>query len=346
MNKSFVTIPRPVLESLLPHGAALQLFAWILSRAEGEARQGHARGRRIDLAPGEVVFAARKVGRELGLSYKAVRCALELLERRTLVRCRGAQSRAHLGAQNGSIVSVVNFNSYGELYQGEGRIMGRITGRNIETDRAHNGAHLGAQNASENVPVIEPPYVQNGEGMGRIMGRTEGRNTPLGEARNSPETAGNEGASLQDINNIYLKNSSNLNTTGISKERNLKIYSAFSEDEAETVEEPGVLRGRKCRIAGKRAAAFERFWEAFAYKKDRAQAIDAWAQIPTLTDRLMAKICEAARHYAQVERPAIIARGGTPKYAQGWLNDRRWEDECQVTPEEDYSFLERFGGSA
>jgi hypothetical protein len=123
------------------------------------------------------------------------------------------------------------------------------------------------------------------------------------------------------------------------------MYSAFSEDEAETAEEPGVLRGRKCRIAGKRAAAFERFWEAFAYKKDRAQAIDAWAQIPTLTDRLVAKICEAARHYAQVERPAILARGGTPKYAQGWLNDRRWEDECQLPEEEDYSFLERFGGA-
>ena len=346
MNKSFVTIPRPVLESLLPHGAALQLFAWILSRAEGEARQGHARGRRIDLAPGEVVFAARKVGRELGLSYKAVRCALELLERRTLVRCRGAQSRAHLGAQNGSIVSVVNFNSYGELYQGEGRIMGRITGRNIETDRAHNGAHNGAQNASENVPVIEPPYVQNGEGMGRIMGRTEGRNTPPGEAKSGPETAGNEGASLQDINNIYLKNSSNLNTTGISKERNLKNNCSFSEDDAEVPDEPGTLRGRKYKISGRRAAAFELFWEAFGHKVGRAQAIDAWYLIPTLNNKLMEKILAAARHYAQVERPAILARGGTPKWPQGWINDRRWEDECQVTPEEDYSFLERFGGSA
>lgn len=338
MNKSFVTMPRPVLESLLPHGAALQLFCWILARAEGEARQVVVKGRKLDLAPGEVVLGARSVGRDLGLSHKAMRCALELLERKTFIRCRGAQSGAQLGAHNGSVVSIVNFNSYGELYRGEGHTNGHTMGHTTHQNGAHHGAHL----AAENVPVIEPPYIQKGETMGHTMGHTTTPEKP----ESGQETAVNGGASLQDINNIYLKRGSNLNTTGISKERNLKMYSAFSEDDAETVEEPGVLRGRKCRIAGKRAAAFERFWEAFAYKKDRAQAIDAWAQIPTLTDRLVAKICEAARHYAQVERPAILARGGTPKYAQGWLNDRRWEDECQLPEEEDYSFLERFGGTA
>lgn len=337
MNKSFVTMPRPVLESLLPHGAALQLFCWILARAEGEARQVVVKGRKLDLAPGEVVLGERSVGRDLGLTRKAVRCALELLVRKTFIRARGAQSGAQLGAHNGSVVSIVNFNSYGELYRGEGPTMGPTIGPAMAKNRAHHGAHLTA----ENVPVIEPPYIQKCEGMGPTMGPTTTPEKP----ESGQETAGNGTASLQDINNIYLKRGSNHNTTGISKERNLKMYSAFSEDDAETVEEPGVLRGRKCRIAGKRAAAFERFWEAFAYKKDRAQAIDAWAQIPTLTDRLVAKICEAARHYAQVERPAILARGGTPKYAQGWLNDRRWEDECQLPEEEDYSFLERFGGA-
>lgn len=343
--KSFVHIPRAVLESLLPHGAALQLFAWILSRAEGEARQGQARGRSIELAPGEVVFAARRVGRDLGLSYKAVRCALELLERRTLVQCSGAQNRAHYGAQNGSIVSIVNFNAYGEIYQGEGRIMGRKTGRNIENDRAHNRAHNGAQNPMENVPVIEPPYEQNGEGEGRIIGRTEGRNSPAQEAGNGAEKAAKQGASL--LNNININtNTSNTYKNVSSKDKNLKVYSSFSEDDAQDAEEPGTLKGRKCKISGKRATSFLLFWNAFDYKLDRAQAIDAWAQIPTLNNALVAKICAAARHYAQVERPAILARGGTPKYAQGWLNDRRWEDECQIQPEEDFSFLERFGGTA
>ena len=27
----------------------------------------------------------------------------------------------------------------------------------------------------------------------------------------------------------------------------------------------------------------------------------------------------------------IVARHGTPKMAQGWLNDRRWEDESEAT---------------
>lgn len=338
MNKSFVTMPRLVLESLLPHGAALQLFCWILARAEGEARQVVVKGRKLDLAPGEVVLGARSVGRDLGLSYKAVRCALELLERKTFIRCRGAQSGAQLGAHNGSVVSIVNFNSYGELYMCEGRTKGRTDGRTAAEDRAHQGAHLTA----ENVPVIEPPYVQNGEGMGRTKGRTTTPEKP----ESSQGEAGNGAASLQDINNIYLKRDSNLNTIGSSKEKNLKNNCSFSEDDAEVPDEPGTLRGRKFKISGRRATAFLMFWEAFDHKVGKAQAIDAWAQIPTLNNKLMEKILAAARHYAQVERPAILARGGTPKWAQGWINDRRWEDECQVQPEEDYSFLERFGGTA
>jgi hypothetical protein len=341
MDRSRVQIPRAVLEALLPHGAALQLFAWLLAHAHGEARRGHARGRSIDLAPGEVVLGARSVGRELGLSYKAVRCALELLERMALVTCRGAQSRAHLGAQNGSVVSLINPCAYLHFSDGEGRITGRIT----EEAGAQSRAQTGAQNALEKVPVIEPPYMQHDNEEGRITGRTIGRTSPGESPENGLAEAENGGATNKDIN-ISLKNTSYPNSKGSSKERNLKVYSAISEDEAGSADEPGTLRGRKCTLKGKRASTFLLFWEAFDYKKDRAQAIDAWAQIPTLTNMLVEKICAAARRYATVERPAILARGGTPKYAQGWLNDRRWEDECQIPPEEDYSFLERFGGSA
>lgn len=331
--KSVVAIPRPVLESLLPHGAALQLFCWILARAEGEARQVVVKGRKLNLAPGEVVLGERSVGHDLGLTRKAVRCALELLARKTFIRARGAQSGAQLGAHNGSVVSVVNFNSYGELYRIEGPTLGTTMAKN----RAHHGAHL----AAENVPVIEPPYAQKGEDMGPTLGPSTTPEKP----ENAPGEAGSGGASLQDINNIYLKRDSNLNTTGISKEKNLKNNCSFSEDDAEVPDEPGTLRGRKYKISERRAQAFMLFWEAFDHKVGKAQAIDAWAQIPRLTNKLMEKILAAARHYAKVERPAILARGGTPKWAQGWINDRRWEDECQVQPEEDYSFLERFGGA-
>lgn len=343
---NYVHLPRPVLEALLPHGAALQLFCWILSHAHGQARQAVVKGRKLDLKPGEVVLGTRSVGRELGLTHKAVRCALEFLERKTFVLCRGAHAGAQLGAHQGSVVSIVNFNCYGELYRGEGHTNGHTMGHTRTEIGAHQRAQLGAHQPAENVPVIEPPYMQNSEGMGHTTGHTNGRTVATGRPENGPGEAENGGTSLQDINNIYLKNTSNLNTTGISKEKKLKNNCSYFSGEVETPAETDTLVGRKHSISGKRARAFEAFWAAFDHKVGRAQAIDAWAQIPRLTDALMEKILAAARHYAQVERPAILARGGTPKWPQGWINDRRWEDECQVPQDEDYSFLERFGGTA
>lgn len=87
-----------------------------------------------------------------------------------------------------------------------------------------------------------------------------------------------------------------------------------------------VLKGRKKSLTGKRLETFEQFWEAFAYKHDKANAIDAWASIPTLTTQLVERICNAARRTAE-KRAELIASGRSPQYAQGWLNSRRWEDE-------------------
>lgn len=44
-----------------------------------------------------------------------------------------------------------------------------------------------------------------------------------------------------------------------------------------------------------------------------------------MTPELLARICDAARQEAE-KREVIQARGQTPKWAQGWLNSRRWED--------------------
>lgn len=86
----------------------------------------------------------------------------------------------------------------------------------------------------------------------------------------------------------------------------------------------------KAVLEGKRLESFERFWNAFGYKKGRGGAEKAWASIPTLTDSLVDQICEAARKEA-AQRPALEAQGRTPKWAQGWLNERRWEDDYEVT---------------
>ncbi len=88
-----------------------------------------------------------------------------------------------------------------------------------------------------------------------------------------------------------------------------------------------VLKGKHKTIRGRRAEAFNRFWEAYSYKRDRAQAIDAWAAIPVLTDSLVDQICAAAMQEA-ARRPDIEASGRSPQYAQGWISGRRWEDEA------------------
>ncbi len=87
-----------------------------------------------------------------------------------------------------------------------------------------------------------------------------------------------------------------------------------------------VLKGKHKTIKGRRAEAFNRFWEAFSYKKDKAQAIDAWAALPPLTDAFVDRICDAAKQEA-ARRPDYEAKGRSPQYAQGWINGRRWEDE-------------------
>lgn len=84
-------------------------------------------------------------------------------------------------------------------------------------------------------------------------------------------------------------------------------------------------------LTGKRLESFDRFWSDFDFARGKAEAADAWLDIPQLTDALVARICEAARQEA-ADRPALMARGQTPKWAQGWINARRWEDYAPIKP--------------
>lgn len=97
-------------------------------------------------------------------------------------------------------------------------------------------------------------------------------------------------------------------------------------------EEPGPepsYRTKKGRVlTGKRYASFNRFWTAFAYTRGKAEAADAWLDIPRLTDPLVERIIAAAEKTA-ADRPRLMASGGTPKMAQGWISGRRWEDEAE-----------------
>ncbi len=79
-------------------------------------------------------------------------------------------------------------------------------------------------------------------------------------------------------------------------------------------------------LSGKRLETFNQFWEFFNFKKGKAEAADSWLDIKTLTDSLVLKIYEAAKIEAG-NRQALIDQNKSPKWAQGWLSGRRWEDE-------------------
>jgi phage replication O-like protein O len=84
---------------------------------------------------------------------------------------------------------------------------------------------------------------------------------------------------------------------------------------------------KKKKLTGKRLTTFEIFWEAFAYRRGKAEAADSWREIPSLTGKLCAEIYEAAKIEAANRDPEEC----TPKMAQGWLSSRRWEDK-DLTP--------------
>lgn len=65
---------------------------------------------------------------------------------------------------------------------------------------------------------------------------------------------------------------------------------------------------------------FDWFWAAFNYKKGREQAAKEWLKLPP---NLYQQVIAAAKREAAVKLPA----GQVRKMAQGWLSDKRYEDE-------------------
>lgn len=108
--------------------------------------------------------------------------------------------------------------------------------------------------------------------------------------------------------------------------------------------EPFYLTKKKRKLTGWKLETFELFWKTFHWFKDKANAADAWLQIPGLTQELAVKqIIPAAARYC-IGRSALIAGGYTPKWAQGWLSSRRWEDEKYEDDKDGLNdFLRRHG---
>jgi len=115
-----------------------------------------------------------------------------------------------------------------------------------------------------------------------------------------------------------------------------KVSSASATLEADSSQEESFYLTRKKRkLTGKRLESFNRFWKAFAYPKGKAEAADSWYDIPQLTNQLVETIIAAAEREAK-GRDRIIASGHVPKFAQGWLTGKRWEDEQVAAPGRQY----------
>lgn len=94
---------------------------------------------------------------------------------------------------------------------------------------------------------------------------------------------------------------------------------------AKTEEGPRYRTRKKRWLKGTRLDGFEQFWKIFDDKRSKAAAADSWFDLEDYSPRLVKAILHGARMYAQ-DRQDILLSKGTPKMAQGWLTDRRWED--------------------
>lgn len=114
-----------------------------------------------------------------------------------------------------------------------------------------------------------------------------------------------------------------------SKVNNKDLSSSADEVGADGVD--FLMTKKKRKLCGKRFQSFCLFWEAFAYKKGKREAADAWYEIPSLTNGLVEQILKSAADEA-AGRKKLIESGKTPKMAQGWISGYRWEDQTDVEP--------------
>ncbi len=82
-------------------------------------------------------------------------------------------------------------------------------------------------------------------------------------------------------------------------------------------------------LSGDRLKRFEEFWAVFNYKSGKAATVKAWKNLGSISDELFQEILSGAKREAS-GRDARREAGLTPKMAQGWLTDRRWEDEPEA----------------
>ena len=104
-----------------------------------------------------------------------------------------------------------------------------------------------------------------------------------------------------------------LQTSGNAEPQAASIGSKPEEPPPEC--EPRLVAKSGRKFEGRQLADFERFWTDFGLSRGKAEAADAWLDIPDMTDALVARICEAAKQEA-ADRPRLEGRGQKPKQAR------------------------------
>lgn len=108
---------------------------------------------------------------------------------------------------------------------------------------------------------------------------------------------------------------------GKNKEDNRNRKNAVTDD---AEEDKFYISKRKRKLKGKQLEWFNLFWKAFDLKRGRAEAADSWINLK-ITEELLPDILKAAKSEART-RTKPGQSGPSPKWPQGWLSSRRWED--------------------
>jgi hypothetical protein len=135
------------------------------------------------------------------------------------------------------------------------------------------------------------------------------RNTSPEEINSSPEESISPPEELCKVKESKVKNKRIADSTESASQKN-DFYKTKS--------------GKK--LINKRLETFNQFWDLFNYKQGKAAAADSWFKIKPLTNSIVKQINQAARMEAE-KRPSLREQGQSPKWPQGWLSERRWEDE-------------------
>lgn len=131
-----------------------------------------------------------------------------------------------------------------------------------------------------------------------------------------------------------------ININGSNEQTNREVTTNKNTNTSSNDEDYYISKNKK-KLKGKRLDSFLRFWEAFNFKQGKSAAADSWLIISQLTDSLVDKICTAAKLEAK-RRPELENTGKSPKWPQGWLNERRWEDEINQPKKQKFSKKELF----